>query len=209
MQKQPAALRRYLRVFTETVALVTFPAAIGLGLVARELIPLALGQRWIGVIPPLEVLSVYAAFRSIMALLSKVLTAVGSPGFVMWNELLALAVLPVAFWLGSHWGTEGIAWGWVLAYPIVAIPLYRRTFQTIGMKAGEYLRALRPALDSTGVMLLGVGFLKLTIPASKPLIVRLVLEILTGAVLYIATLVDLHRKRTVALLGLVKKIRQA
>ena len=209
VQKQPAALRRYLRVFTETVALVTFPAAIGLGLVARELIPLALGQRWIGVIPPLEVLSVYAAFRSIMALLSKVLTAVGSPGFVMWNELLALAVLPVAFWLGSHWGTEGIAWGWVLAYPIVAIPLYRRTFQTIGMKAGEYLRALRPAFDSTGVMLLGVGFLKLTIPASKPLIVRLVLEILTGAVLYIATLVVLHRKRTVALLGLVKKIRQA
>jgi O-antigen/teichoic acid export membrane protein len=64
VQKQPAALRRYLRVFTETVALATFPAAIGLGLVARELIPLALGQKWTGVILPLEVLSAYAESRT-------------------------------------------------------------------------------------------------------------------------------------------------
>src|SRR5262249_42978213 len=163
------------------------PATVGLGLVARELIPLALGRKWDGVIVPLEVLSVYVAFRSIVALLSKVLTAVGNARFVMWNELAALIILPTAFYLGSRWGTAGIAWGWVAAYPLVAIPLYRKTFQTIEMKTAEYFSALRPALDGTLVMVAGVLFLKWVIPSDQPLLVRLILEITTGAAGYICT----------------------
>ncbi len=39
VQNEPAALRRYLRTLTETLAMATFPATIGLALVARDLIP--------------------------------------------------------------------------------------------------------------------------------------------------------------------------
>ncbi|PYV72392.1 MAG: hypothetical protein DMG97_13640, partial [Acidobacteria bacterium] len=46
VQNEPAALRRYLRALTEAIALVTFPATVGLGLVAHELVPLALGHKW-------------------------------------------------------------------------------------------------------------------------------------------------------------------
>ena len=84
---------------------------MGLGLVARELVPVALGKRWEGVIAPLEVLSVYVAVRSIIPVLSRVMTAVGNARFVMWNDLAALCFLPIAFFVGSHWGVAGIAWG--------------------------------------------------------------------------------------------------
>jgi teichuronic acid exporter len=195
VQTEPAALRRYLRSLTEALALTTFPATIGLALVARDLIPFALGHKWDAVIVPLEILSVYVTFRSIVALLSKLLTAVGNPRFVMWDDLAALIILPTGFLIGSHWGTQGIAWGWVAAYPLVALPLYWKTFKTIEMSVGDYLRALRPALHGTLAMVLAVSLLRWGLLPRGSLLLRLVLEIATGATAYISTLLLLHRER--------------
>ncbi len=83
----------------------------------------------------------------------------------MWNDLAALIILPTGFYIGSHWGTQGIAWGWVAAYPLVALPLYWKTFKTIEMPVGDYLRALRPALQGTAVMVLAVTLLKWALAA--------------------------------------------
>jgi teichuronic acid exporter len=208
MKHDMAALRRYLRTLTEGVALATFPATIGLALVSSELIPFALGDRWRGTIVPLEVLAVYTSFRSIVSLLPKVLTSVGNARFVMWNDLRALIILPIAFFVGSHWGTGGIAFGWVLAYPFVALPLYWKAFTTIGMTAGEYVRGLRPALDATIVMSVAVLVLKWKAPLGHSLLLRLVAEIAVGAVAYVATLLLLHRERAMVLLQMVKSFRR-
>ncbi|MGB6676105.1 MAG: lipopolysaccharide biosynthesis protein [Terriglobales bacterium] len=207
VQNEPAALRRYLRTLTETLAMATFPATIGLALAARDLIPVALGPKWNGVVVPLEILSVYVTFRSIVALLGKLLTAVGNPRFVMWNDLAALIILPTGFYVGSHWGTQGIAWGWVAAYPLVALPLYWKTFKTIEMPVGDYLRALRPALHGTVVMVLAVTLLKSTL-AAQPFLLRLILEIATGAAAYVTTLLLLHRERMMTFLRAARNFRQ-
>jgi teichuronic acid exporter len=204
-----AAVRRYVRTLTEALAVATFPATIGLGLVARELIPLAFGPKWNGVVLPLEVLSAYAAFRSIPAFLAKVLTAVGNARYVMWNDLAALAILPISFYVGSHWGISGIAWGWVVAYPVVAIPLYSKTLRTIGMGTGEFLRALRPALSGTAVMIVAVVTAKYVLPEGQPLLVRLVLEIIIGALAYTGAVLLLHGDRAILYINMARHLRQA
>jgi PST family polysaccharide transporter len=209
VQTEPAALRRYLRTLTEALALTTFPATIGLALIARDLIPFALGHKWDGVIVPLEILSVYVTFRSIVALLGKLLTAVGNPRFVMWDDLAALIILPTGFYIGSRWGTPGIAWGWVAAYPLVAVPLYWKTFKTIEMPVGEYWRALRPALHGTLAMILAVSLLKWSLHPRGPLPLRLVMEIATGAIAYVATLLLLHRERMAMFASTISNFRRA
>jgi len=209
VQTEPAALRRYLRTLTETLALTTFPATIGLALVARDLIPFALGHKWDGVILPLEILSVYVTFRSIVALLGKLLTAVGNPRFVMWDDLAALVILPTGFYIGSHWGTRGIAWGWVAAYPIIALPLYWKTFKTIEMPVREYIRALRPALHGTLAMVGAVSLLKWALVSTAPAWLRLVLEIASGASAYLLTLFLLHRERMATFVRTARNFRRA
>ena len=82
-----------------------------------------------------------------MPLFGRVLTALGNARYVMWNDLMALVLLPVAFVIGSRWGVAGIAFGWVVGYPFIAIPLAVKTLRTIDMPFREYLQALRPALD--------------------------------------------------------------
>ena len=209
VQNIPEEVRRYLRTLTEALALVTFPATVGLGLVAKELIPVAFGHKWDGMAPPLEILSVYAAFRSIVALLPKVLTAVGNARFVMWCDVFAVILMPTAFYAGTHWGIAGVAWGWVIAYPFVAFLLYRKTFTTIGMKTGEYLRALRPALDSTLIMAGVVLFLKWVGPQTFPVALRLVVEISAGVISYCAALFSIHRERMQVFLQLARSFKSS
>ncbi|MGB0103073.1 MAG: lipopolysaccharide biosynthesis protein [Candidatus Sulfotelmatobacter sp.] len=209
VQNQPAALRRYLRVLTEIVSLSAFPATIGLALVAHEMVPVVFGHKWDGMIPPLEVLLFYAGFRSIVALLPKVLIAVGNARFVMWNDLTALLVLPVAFYIGSFHGTVGVAWGWVVAYPLIAFPLYRKTFQTIDMKIGEYFRAVRPALEGSLAMIVCVELLRATLPSMQKLVVRLGLEVAVGALSYIGALMLLHKTRMLVLIQALYRLRSS
>jgi teichuronic acid exporter len=209
VQNQPAELRRYVRTLTEVIALATFPATVGLGLVSRELVPLAFGHKWDGVIVPLEVLSIYAAFRSIVALLSKVLTAVGNARYVMWNDLAALVILPTAFYIGSHWGTSGIAWGWVAAYPLVAVPLYRKMFKTLDLHVSEYFRSIRPAIEGTLMLSLGVGLVKYATPSGRGLLVRLVLEIGAGVVVYVSVLLLLHRERMLSVVRMARSFHRS
>jgi teichuronic acid exporter len=127
----------------------------------------------------------------------------------MWNDLRALIILPSAFYIGSHWGTAGIAWGWVAAYPLVAIPLYWKTFTTIKMPVATYVQALRPAIDGTLMMVLGVLSLKWALPASWPVWIRLIAEVAVGGLFYLVTLMLLHRERIMAFLRMAKSFRRA
>lgn len=208
VQKNPVALRHYLSTLTEAVALATFPATIGVALVARELVSFALGSKWTPMIVPLEVLCLYTAFRSVEALLPKLLTAVGNARFVMRVELSALVVMPISFYFGSHWGIAGVAFAW-LSYPLVTAPLYWKTLKTIEMSAWEYFSAVRPALDGAVAMALGVGLLKLELPVGAPLLFRLITEIVTGAAVYLGTVLLLHRERVVSFLQIVKRMRSS
>jgi PST family polysaccharide transporter len=207
VQHDLPAVRRYVRGITGNLALATFPACIGLGIVAPEFVRVFLGRRWEPAIGPLEILSIYAAFRSIVALLPKVLTALGNPRFVMWIELASLVVLGGGFYLGSHWGITGIAWTWVVAYPWVVVPLYWKTFATIEMTVAEYFRALRPALEGTIGMVLSVECARYALSGTHNPIQRLAVQVGAGAVAYIGTLLILHRGRTLASFQLLKNFR--
>jgi PST family polysaccharide transporter len=197
-----------LRTITEALALTTFPATIGLALVAKELMPFVMGPKWNGMILPLQILCVYAAFRSLVALLPKLLNAVGKARFVMRVESSALIIMPIAFYIGSHWGIAGIAFGWVVAYPLVVIPLYWNTFKTVEMDVREYFRAVRPGLDGTIAMAVAVGLSKRMLPATEPPLVRLLIEIAGGALVYVATVLILHRERAMVFIRMPKEIRR-
>jgi len=207
VQDQPAVLRRYLRILTELIALAAFPATIGLALVAHEMVPLVFGKKWIGMVGPLEVLSFYAGFRSSVALLSKILIAMGDARYVMQNDVTALVVLTIAFYLGSFQGAIGVAWAWVLAYPLIALPLYRKTFQAINMKLSEYFRALRPALEASLAMVVSVELVRFSLPPLWPTVLRLLIEIATGALSYGAALALIHNERMSVLIRKAGSLR--
>ena len=207
IQKDQAALRHYLRTITGQLALIVFPATLGIALVANEFVRVALGAKWIGVVLPLELLALYALIRSNVIVASPVLNAIGATCFTMWLSLGNLVVLPVSFYIGSRWGAGGIAGVWVLVYPFLQIPVYWRLFRGIQMTTKEYVSSLWPAVNGCILMAAAVELFKRSRNPGWPLYFDLVLEILIGAIVYLLALFFMHRARLRAFIGLIQNLR--
>jgi PST family polysaccharide transporter len=207
VQGEQAALRRYLNTLTQGLSLVTFPATIGLALVAPEFVGLVLGRKWDAAIVPLQLLAMYACLRSIVTLLPQVLLVVKASRFLMWVTVLMLVFLPPTFYVGRRWGTGGIAAGWVIVYPLLTVPLFWRVLQVTRMPARDYLNALRPALEGSILMCAAVLLLKWAIPASTPLYLRFSVEVAAGVAAYALTLVAFHRARLRAFAQFARLLR--
>jgi teichuronic acid exporter len=207
VQKDPVALRRYLLTITEGIALITMPATFGLALIAHDFVLAALGPKWLAIIGPLQLLAINEAVRSLTPLLPQVLFVTGDARFVMRTSLVGAVLLPLAFYIGSRWGITGIAAGWLIANPIGIIPQYRRIFRKLDLSAGDYLRALRPAFTGVAFMGLAIWTLARILPADWPLGLRVVLQVLTGALAYLAGLAALHRARLREFFDTLKLLR--
>lgn len=207
IQTNTCELRRYFQTLTEALSLITFPTALGLGLVAPEFVPLVLGKAWHGAIVPLQILAYYGSVRSISALLGPLLTALRETRLLMWSNLAGAVIMPIAFYIGSRWGPPGIACGWVVAYPVVALPLYHRALSRINLTARMYLDAIRPSISASLVMIASVYVVKLVFPVTWPLYERLALEIACGAATYLAVLLIFHLDRIRVLATIYRTLR--
>ena len=114
------------------VAWVTFPLCMGLMVVAKDLVWVALTDAWMGAVPIIQVLSLYAMIRSMAVLLPPVLMARYRPRFLFGYNLALLGVMPLAFWLGAvWWGPVGAAMAWVTVYPLLMLRMAREALHEV------------------------------------------------------------------------------
>ncbi|MGH7701704.1 MAG: lipopolysaccharide biosynthesis protein, partial [Gemmatimonadales bacterium] len=192
VQQNKEALKRYVLVMTEGLALVTFPAAVGIGLLADEIVPVALGKGWVAAIAPLRILAIVAPMRSVAALLPQLSTVVGRTAFAMYHSIGCAAVMALAFFVGSHWGTVGIAAAWALVYPLVLLPLLGVLLHDLRCSVLEYFGAMQAALTGCLSLALVVIAMRSILPGSIPALARTGIEIGAGALTSAGTLWGLH-----------------
>lgn len=207
IQTDTDALRRYFRNISGVMAVVVFPATIGMALVAREFVPSLLGAKWYGAVIPLELLALHALIRSNVVLLTPLLNVIGEERLVMWNSVTSFVVLPVSFYLASRWGTMGIAAVWVAIYPLLQLPLFSRVFRRINLPPSDYLRALWPALCGCTAMALSVQLARMVSNQISPTYIRLFFEILIGIVTYVIILGQFFRGYLRGILQFVRASR--
>jgi PST family polysaccharide transporter len=195
VQTDRAALRRYLLNLTEGIALLTLPAAVGMALVTEPFVRVVLTDKYLLAIEPLRYLALYASVRAVTPLFAPVLIALHRTRIVVWNNLLALILLPAAFVIGSRWGTTGIAVAWIVAHPVVVIQIARHVFREIDLKPSTYMAVMWPALVSCGLMAGVVLIVKLFLGAEASMVTRLAAESLAGAATYSAAMFLLFRDR--------------
>lgn len=208
VQTEKAELSRYLLRLTELLSFVTVPASVGIALVADYLVPVLLGPQWTGVIAPLRLLGCFVAVRSVATILPNLLTAIGDASFVMWATVGAAIVMPIAFLLGSRWGTTGIAAAWVVAYPVIMIPLYYRVLEKTGLKLKEYIWVVIPALGASAIMAVVVLMVRFLLTSRPHSLGGLLLLSGSGALAYAGALFVFHRSRVTSLIRTITTIFQ-
>jgi teichuronic acid exporter len=156
---------------------------------------------------PLRLLAVFAAVRSIVPIASQAGSVIGLARFVMRNSIVSAIVLPLAFLIGSRWGTSGVAAAWLVAYPLVAIPLCLVVLRKMEMSVPAYLRSLWPALSGSLIMVPSVLAVQAALDPAWPALARLLIQVLAGAVAYAGALFFLHRSEVEGLRQVVRTFR--
>ncbi len=177
-------LRDHMIGMTRGLALLTFPAAVGIGLVADLLIRVVLGSKWEAAVLPLRILALAVPIRSIATLFPQLTTALGRTRFGMYHAALSAVVMLAGFVIGSRYGPVGIAAAWATVYPLVLLPLVVVNLRAIDCSAAQYFGALTGAARATVAMTLAVLTTRGFMPDSWPDAGRLVTLIVVGAVGY-------------------------
>ncbi len=208
VQTEPADLRRYLLSLTEGLALVAFPLAWGLALVAEDFVPLLLGDKWLGLIPPLQILAFYASVRAVDPVLAPVLNVTGQTRFGMQMSILFAVILPIGFIVGSRWGVVGIAGAWVALHPLFMGSLLWRVTRVIDLRFRTYFGATWPAFSSACLMAIAVVLVG-RIPWPEGLLaVELAAKVVAGAATYCGSMLLFFRSRLKSALDTLRHVKR-
>jgi len=208
LQSDLQKLRSYFMGFTRHLATIIFPAVTGLALISEDFVTLVLGQKWQGAIRPLQLLCIYAAVRSLTTFLPPILNVVGESRFVMVLHIVAACVFPLAFLGVSRWGPTGIAFAWIFMYPMVYVPMYRRTLKHLNVKVSEFFRILIPVLGACAILLCA-SLLGAWIAGSAITWLRLSLKIGGGTLGFLAGMYFLDRGYAREIRAAVQKLQSA
>jgi len=199
-------LRRYFLTVTEGLAVFAFPLTVGMALVAADLVPVVFGERWLFMIGPLQILAAYTTIRTISPIAAQVLAVTGDTAYLMYVSAMGAVILPLGFYIGSHWGTIGIAVAWTIAHPVaVYFPVNVRVFRRLELGIGRYIASLWPAVSGCLLMAGSVYAVRSATPAAASMPLRLSLEVVAGAIVYLASLLLFHRSRVRAFIALWRR----
>lgn len=185
VQDNTAELVRYFLLLIEGLAIVLFPATIGIALVAPEFIPLLLGEKWRGAVPIVQIFGVLLSLRSISPVCAQVLVARGRSSVMMWHAVASASIMPIAFFVGSRWGVIGVASSWLCVSPFLTLALFWLTCRELQIPIRQLMLVLlRPAVSvclMAGCVLVAKELLSRGSLAPSLVLVILVL---VGAIVY-------------------------
>jgi len=207
VQDRRDELRRYFLILTELLAYLTLPVSFGLAVTADLVVRIVLGPQWEAVVVPLQLLCLYAGFYSCQVLNTHVMLWTGQFRANMWLNVLTAILLPIAFYLGAQGGLPGVAWSWVIAFPLVNVPAFIISFRTIRIGIGAWLNAIWPALSACLAMCGAVLALRGVLPEALPAPVQAAYSVAAGALVYVAVLWWFFRRRVLAVVDFLRLIR--
>lgn len=174
VQEDRTRLAAAYRRSTAVLALLGVPAAAAVIVLAPELIMVLLGQDWLGVIVPLQILAPGIFFRLIFQLSDALGIAAGTVYAVAWRQGAHAAAVLTGALVGQFWGLPGVACGvlaaQVITYALVSQLSLRLTSLDLTAWAGAHGRGLvLGALTGAGLWLLVTGFRSLGAPPALTL----------------------------------------
>jgi len=142
-QVQDSAARN--RALVRTVApaaAVAVLMGLTLATLAGPLVAVLYGERWAGAAAALAGLAVFGGLRVLLDLVATFLIAVGATGAVLAVQLLWMAALVPAMYVGlSGFGLAGAGWSHVVIAVAVVVPAYAVCLRRAGVDTGAFLRA--------------------------------------------------------------------
>jgi O-antigen/teichoic acid export membrane protein len=156
-----------------------------------------LGAKWVEMAPYVALLALAMPFLTLQVMFPPMCNALGRPGLGARIAMIGAIMMPLAFLIGIQHGGLGLAWAWLLGYPVFALSTARIAGRLVGLTFTHVFKAVLPGFVAAAAMALIVaGADHMVLPAGLPSIVRLAMLVLIGAASY-ALLLFLFARDTV------------
>jgi len=188
-------------------ASVVFPAFAGVALIAPMFVPLALGARWIGAVPLIQLFALNAYRKSFNIWNSSLLRGLGKPEWLLvasiWRTLATIALIVLLLRYGAVGVCLAVIVGSFVGWPLAMRYVSRLT----GLGLGVQLRQEAPAFGATLIMAVALLAMR------PPLVMILSPWVATAAFgvagvgVYLAALALIGRTELSSLVNLIKNVR--
>jgi O-antigen/teichoic acid export membrane protein len=184
LQGDPEARQRNLVQSMRILSMAIFPVCWGLSAVAPELILFVLGERWARAVVPLQVLAMIMPLRMLGVFTASVVRSAGRADIDLRNTLLAVLVMPPAFFAGCHWGLTGLSLAWAAIYPAVFVWNMRNYLSTLQLPFSSLLRFIGVPATAGACMFAATFLLRWWFEPLHTHFGRLIALCTVGAVVY-------------------------
>ncbi len=165
----PKLREAYLKILQLTT-FISIPLAGGIFIFAPEFTKIFLGDKWMPIVPAIEVLVLAGLLRSISATTGPVFQAVGKPEIVTkWQPVRLFVLLAVIYPFTVQWGILGTSLAVVSCNLISTVGFSVKVVRIIQCGAGSFLkRIILPSINTLAVISI-IVILKNTITTVRAL----------------------------------------
>ncbi|HET9707219.1 MAG TPA: lipopolysaccharide biosynthesis protein [Gemmatimonadales bacterium] len=128
------------------IALLVLMPSVVIVLLAPELIQVALGPKWMAVVPPFRILGIGMLFRTSYKMSDSITRSTGAVYRRAWRQFAYAGLVLLGAWIGQHWGMAGVAWGTLGALTVNFVLMAELGLEVGHVSWGEFWAAHRPAV---------------------------------------------------------------
>lgn len=206
LQDDRARLRLRLLEAIRLLMVFSLPMLWGISAVAPEFVATIMGPKWEGAVLPLQAVCLVIPMRMLSATFNTVSVGVGDMHVNVINTSASAVVLPVSFYVGAHWGVNGLAFAWVFSIPFLFFFILPRTLRIVDLRVADLMECLRVPAAAGAIMYLAVVLGRWTCEGLAPA-ARLPLLVALGAAAYVGAALLLDRRIIPDVLRVVRGMR--
>lgn len=208
IQNDVATLRAAFFRTARITAFLAAPMAIGIAVIAPTFVQVVLGEEWLAMVLPMQILAFYGLARGYGASFGSVFRATGNPDYQFKFDAMTIILTAIFIYpASSRFGLPGAALvvTAVRFFPLLPIAMYAAANAVDGSMLRLAKQFAYP-LPATGCMGIVVYWARETI-SSLPAAVELVLLILLGITVYLVAIPLTELRIDWGIIGEIKEIR--
>lgn len=160
LQDDPERMRKVYYRVTQYSSFLAFPAYIGLGLIAPELIPALFGENWEPSVPVMQILVLVGLLSSLMVFNGSIMKAYGKPSWHLGILVITSVSTVLGFLLAVRWGIVAVATSFVIVSFLLAPISYFAVHRLIKINFKTYFRQIVAPLSASLIMVVVVSGLR-------------------------------------------------
>tara|TARA_R110000782_G_scaffold49622_2_gene107868 strand:+ start:458 stop:1948 length:1491 start_codon:yes stop_codon:yes gene_type:complete len=193
MQSDLAAIRWSFCRALRLLMLVACPIYLGMAASAEPLVATLFGEKWREMAPFVALLALTMPFMTVQVMFPPLCNALGRPGLSTRIAAVGAILMPVAFLIGIRFGAIGLAWGWLLVYPLFTLITIRIAGKPIGLRLVDVAPAVAPGVLCSAAMAGVVLATAHILPGTMPEPARFALLVATGGLSFAVILLVFAR----------------